>query len=64
MYSILRLLSLLALLSIIAGLVVQQMHWGDNTLLLVTGIICASIGFSGRKYLDYKKRKDISSGKQ
>ncbi len=64
MYSIFRLLSLLALLSVIGGMMAKQMQWGSSTVFLVVGIVLACTGFGGRQYLDYKKRQAIKAGKQ
>lgn len=56
MYLFFRLLSLVALLSLIAGFVVKFGNFGDATVLFRIGIIAACIGWAGRFYLDRKKK--------
>ena len=56
MYLFFRLLNLVALLSIITGIILKAGHWFDSSLFLCVGIAAPSLAYLGKLYWDYRNK--------
>jgi hypothetical protein len=64
MYLLFRLISLIALLSLVVGIILKVGHfghWFDSSVFFSIGIIGSLIAYSGKSYWDYRKKTKNSN---